>query len=196
MIENPFAVMALSDLRGEASPEEIEFLSADENVEDWQRWLTDYALQAQSLLKTRRIKFEGKRNRHRQLPSHERVERKVVEGWEDYKEEYFAFVAEAEELRVAALMRAGYAKKLVKDLKQRRHIERQGDPGGRGSDQRLRAALDRQRDERNAYREILFDVQKQLLENPEFFSEVGESVRMRLLEKVEQTLHPKSDEDE
>lgn len=192
--DSALAVMAKSDLHGEATAEEIEFLSSDENVEQWQRWLTDYALDAQNLLRQRRIQFEGKRNRYRNLDSAERRERKMVEGWEDYKEDHFAWVSEVEDMRVQCLKRAGYVKQLVKDCKQRRHIARQGHPGQRGGDERLRVALEKQRADRQAYREILVDVQKQLLETPEFFSDVGESVRVRMLEKVEETIYPKPQE--
>lgn len=194
--DNTLAIMAKSDLCGEATAEEIEFLGADENVEEWQRWLTDYALDAQNLLRQRRIQFEGKRNRYRALDSAERRERKMVEGWEDYKAEYFAWVSEVEDMRVEALKRAGHVKRLVKDLRQRRHIARQGQPqAGQNKDlDRLRGALEKQREERNKYRGILMDVQKQLLEVPEFFSEVGEGVRGRTLAKVEDALHPKHQE--
>jgi hypothetical protein len=191
MERDPFNDMALRNIRGESTEEEDSYLRSDENVEDWHRWLSDYILDLARVLSSRKRDFAGKVSYYKTLSWEDRNRARDNDGWERYKEEHFAFIDQGERLIVEARKRANLAKKLVKDLKRRRHLE----TSPPRSDNRFKAALELQTKERGHYRTALLDIRHQLLDVPEFFSDLGQPMRNKFLERVDETLHPKREEE-
>ena len=173
--------IAARDAIGEAHKEESELLRSDGYVEDWNDVLSELMSDL----------YAEKEERRSQLELYKSTGPGRQEFYE-FKAQYGAWKAGMARMLSTYGSRKHEAQRLIRDLKQRRHAvhqEHQKEVSATKKLARTQEALEGQREERQAFRNLLVDIQKQLLEIDEVFRPEMLPLRDRLLARVEETIY-------
>lgn len=176
--------MVIADIKGEATPEEVDLLRADENVEAWAAELEGYA--ATLDVEMRRIKnaaFMAKETARDQMEINAAFSRSL------------AFEEQAIVLKTAARRRLPEAKRLKHEKLLREAQERSLEAQERKVAPQAQKAIW----ERNYLRSVLHKARR-FLEADEHFKKAALPARTALLEEVEQVLdgqhHPDNEQED